>query len=949
MNATATRSAGLVRYLMPLLLLLSGFCGISYEILYTKLLGNLLGNQFTINAAVLLTFLLGIGLGTLQAHRLRGYLWAIEAGIGLYAVLMVLGYDVLDQVLYSMLPGTNLYLAALVSFAVLLVPAFLIGCSIPLFAGYLALLRESRVFSVTYAIYNLGAGLTALGMEFVLLREVGLKSATLILASLNVVVAAGVWLASRSLNVPALSGWTRFPRRVLAALAVASVASAVFQLLMIKLTEFVLGPFNETFSLVLATVLLGLALGSIVAGRLHCSFHQVLLFGAGGTLGVLLLFPLIVEAYAQLYPAAVESYYLLVALKLGLVVVLMGIPAVGFGATIPALLHTHKHVARESGQLLFVSCLANALGFLLMAFVLHRLLDYGPILVLIVALAAAAVWIERGWTHIGSRTAAVLVALCLPAFLIGWNEGLLYLGHTAFHSAEDLKVARRSIVLDQRFKGAQDVFAITRKNGKPYFFINGYISIPLSNASEKIVGALSAMISPRLDQALVLGVGSGATAATVGLLFEHADAVEINKVVLDNLHLMSEYNFDIQTLPGLEIHHDDGIRFLRTGEKKYSLILNTVTSPLYFSSSKLYTKDMFDLAVDRLTPDGVYMTWIDVEIGDGGMAIILESLGRSFEHCWLSVIKNDYFLLGCSNEEIRLRQFEAVAANPTLKNYLADEHAIPIRFLHYNVISTDALALGAPPPVPVNTLDFPVLEFEMAQLQADRLTGFKRRLDRRMDLKGLQETLGRDVDWLAEEFALNLDLRLPRRGLYSLLEEHITRVFPEAYGRYVGTVRSAVAEFESAGAAWTLAKRLKRRDRLDAADVAYRRVLELDPSFPGAHLALAGARYDAEQYDVALEHLRTEWAHGRDGDTARLMARTLIALEHYDVALRWLDTAADMDGFRDRPYREHYYRGIAHEGLLQLEQARREFGQALRLNPDSVSTRRALNRVESAL
>ena len=47
--------------------------------------------------------------------------------------------------------------------------------------------------------------------------------------------------------------------------------------------------------------------------------------------------------------------------------------------------------------------------------------------------------------------------------------------------------------------------------------------------------------------------------------------------------------------------------------------------------------------------------------------------------------------------------------------------------------------------------------------------------------------------------------------------------------------------------------------------------------------------------------------------------------------------------------REHYYRGIAYEGLLQLEQARREFGEALRLNPDSESTRSALDRVESAL
>lgn len=51
------------RALLPILLLLSGFCGISYEVLYAKLLGNLLGDQFTISAAVLLTFMAGIAEG----------------------------------------------------------------------------------------------------------------------------------------------------------------------------------------------------------------------------------------------------------------------------------------------------------------------------------------------------------------------------------------------------------------------------------------------------------------------------------------------------------------------------------------------------------------------------------------------------------------------------------------------------------------------------------------------------------------------------------------------------------------------------------------------------------------------------------------------------------------------------------------------------------------------
>ena len=67
------------------------------------------------------------------------------------------------------------------------------------------------------------------------------------------------------------------------------------------------------------------------------------------------------------------SYPLLVGLKFGLVLVLMGLPAVGFGATIPALLQRHRDVARESGQLLFCSSMANAVGFVLMAFVTSAL------------------------------------------------------------------------------------------------------------------------------------------------------------------------------------------------------------------------------------------------------------------------------------------------------------------------------------------------------------------------------------------------------------------------------------------------------------------------------------------------------------------------------------------------------------------------------------------------
>jgi len=212
---------------MPLLVLLSGFCGISYEILYTRLLGNILGNQFIINATVLLTFLLGIGFGSLYAHRFRKWLWLIEVCIGLYALFMALGYHTIDQFIYSSLPflGVNILASALVCLVLLIVPAFLVGCSLPLFANFLQANGTPSVFSFTYAIYNLGAAITAIAMEFYLIRHFGLKMTTLLLAGLNFFVAAALLGVMQKITLAlntvkeSIQESISFPYRVLLGLA----------------------------------------------------------------------------------------------------------------------------------------------------------------------------------------------------------------------------------------------------------------------------------------------------------------------------------------------------------------------------------------------------------------------------------------------------------------------------------------------------------------------------------------------------------------------------------------------------------------------------------------------------------------------------------------------------------------------------------------------------------
>ena len=76
---------------------------------------------------------------------------------------MVLAYASIDRLIYSQLPsiGISMVACAAVAVVLLFVPAFLVGCSVPLYAAYRSTLRSTHGFATTYGIYNFGAAITA--------------------------------------------------------------------------------------------------------------------------------------------------------------------------------------------------------------------------------------------------------------------------------------------------------------------------------------------------------------------------------------------------------------------------------------------------------------------------------------------------------------------------------------------------------------------------------------------------------------------------------------------------------------------------------------------------------------------------------------------------------------------------------------------------------------------
>ena len=879
--------------LISVTLFLSGFCGIAYEVLYARLLGTIIGDHFAVNASILITFLLGIGLGMKFAHRLQQYLWAVESGIGLYALVFVLALPRLDYFLFQMLPVSSLAVNVLVACLVLFIPAFLVGVSLPLFAAYLQTLVPGRVFTISYMVYNFGAALTALLIEFYLIRHLGLRAATLFIASINLGIGALLFIRrGRILGRLEKRQRIRYPLKTVLPLIVLSFASAIFQLTMLKFAEFIFGPYHETFAMVLGIVLFGIALGTLFTHVLKIQFATLLVINLVYLVFLSVLFkPILIfmATYYQNFQGVSLTIW-----KLLILFLIMGVSSICFGAAIPALMQKESDVARESGHLLFVSSMANAAGYLAMIFVVHALFEYGAILFLIALLLALAA-ILTFWPL---RRPVILVLVILGGGLFlkneYWQEKILYYDYMSFTSLEKFHQARSTYQGGRWFRKYDETFSINTYEGQAFFFINGYTSIDLNTSPEYVVGFLSSLVSPRKSRGLVLGLGSGATAGTVAEVFDTLETVEISPLILSKQDLFRQYSFNIMSKPNVKVYCDDGLHFLKLAPQRYDLILNTVTTPLYFSSSKLYTREFLRLVKEHLEPDGIYTTWLDSRVGDQGVRIILTTLQEEFKYCWVVVLRPEYFLLLCSNAPLELREENRLFANRKLGEYFFREHGRDMHSFPYAIINTNPFGFLQPDkPAPVNTMDFPTLEFEMASVPLGTLQEFPTYLVEQYSLEVINRDVfnnrGIELNHLVTYYLLrNQQSQFSRYFLRLAIsldpnflpqyEKYLLDFFDTRMRRYP-SVKTKVAY-----AFW-----LEFFDHIPEAMEVYQGILELNTDLPEVRFKIGRLQYQEHQLEEARTMLEQELLYSPNHAVAMyLLGKINLELGDDDAAIHWL-------------------------------------------------------------
>ncbi|MCP4664687.1 MAG: spermidine synthase, partial [bacterium] len=693
-------------------LFISGLCSLVYQVAWLRLLRLVFGVSTASTAVVLAIFMGGLGLGGLvlgrRVERVRNPLLfyaGLEIGIAVTAAASPLLIGLVRQ-LYLGLGGVTAMglvgattLRILLAVLVLGVPTTLMGGTLPAVA--LAMQRDAdrgrRRVAVLYGVNTAGAVAGALITTFVLLELVGIRCSLWLAAGLNLLLALVVLGMSRlpattaAQDAPggaADAGAAPEPQPVAAPLVLVTAGVAGFLFFLMELVWYrmlgpVLGGSSYTFGLILAVALAGIAAGGALYGRGAESRRPSLEALAATCLveGICLALPYAAGDDLALLAAILRPLDALgfAGLVLGwtvLVVVVVLPAAIVAGYQFPlmvALLGSgRQRVASQVGLAYAWNTWGAILGSLAGGFGLMPLLTapglwrWSVLLLVLVGLVLAAVawWVrERGLPRLVAAAGAALVGLVLclaygpSAF---WRHVPVGAGRidVNFHDPNKLRNARHSIrrALVREAEGIESSVALMSVE-ELALYVNGKSdgSAVGDAPTTVMLGLVGGMLHPQPRSALVIGLGTGATAGWLARIesLGRVDVIELEPAVGELAALFAPISFDVLTNPRVHLHVGDGREHVLTSAERWDLIVSEPSNPYRAGVADLFSQDFYQAVAPRLRPGGIFVQWLQgYEIDAELMRIAYSTLGSVFPHLETWQVNTNDLLLVASREPL---------------------------------------------------------------------------------------------------------------------------------------------------------------------------------------------------------------------------------------------------------------------------------------------------------
>lgn len=688
---------------------LSGAAALILQVLWTRMLGHVFGATALAISTTLTVFMGGLALGShlggRYAPRLKRPLLAfaaLETAVGLYGLLVPTLLAFMPNVLASVTSAEyGFWSYALARFLfvalILIVPTTAMGATLPILAEGVVKRSEKIASDVgrLYAANTFGAVAGAFLAGFVLIPGLGITNTVYLAAGIDLFVALVV-VALGSIGGEALLLRIRrtqtaddvlrsvldtgridvTPReRTLALIGfgVSGAAAMALEVLCSRLVGVVIGASTYSFTLILTTFLVGLAVGAAWMTRRIDRIADPVTW-LGGVEVVVGLTAILTTAFADRLPLWLHS----VARSAGvtmtqiyftnfLIAAAVMLPAtLALGAVMPLVVRIiapqgTEHAGPIVGRAYALNTLGAIVGSFLGGFVMLPVLGVERGIHFASAtsmLLGVALVMQRPrslkWVASAALAGALLIAFGPRWDVRSWTAGLfrMYLATTVYREGwtphGEVLFHEDGVATSVTVERQSDGVGVSLK-------VNGKVDASdIGDMPTQILsGLLPIMFHQDPKDVLVIGYGSGVTpGAVLQAPVEKLTVAEIESAVYEasNAHF-AHVNHRPADDPRTSLVVDDGRNFLlRHAGRQFDVIISEPSNPWMTGAASLFTRDFFTIAKSRLAPDGVFLQWLQLyELGPDNIHALIRTFHASFEYVVMFTPdprSNDTFLVG---------------------------------------------------------------------------------------------------------------------------------------------------------------------------------------------------------------------------------------------------------------------------------------------------------------
>ncbi len=703
-------------YLLSIALLcffFSGAAGLIYEVVWTRMLTQIFGNTTYAIATVLSAFMAGLALGSYWFGRIADQgkndfllYGLLEAGVGVYGFLVPQLFK-LGQMVYNPLfrlndsyPMIFNLLLFLLAFVFLVLPTMLMGATLPVLSRFFvrSFTHLGRRVGDLYATNTLGAVLGCGLAGYYLIPNLGMRTAVFVAAVLNLGIAALILIVDRlrikepagsvlaaneapETNPVAAPSWLDWV--LLVGFGLSGFSAMIYENAWTRALTLVIGSSVYSFTTMLLTFLVGLAVGGFLFARFMgerdikvSSFGVIEIWVGLTALATIPLFEKLPLIFIRLIQAFGDKFSLFLSSQVLLSSLVMFVPTLFFGMTFPLVARLFTQSLYRVGSGVGSSYAANTVGAILGAFaggfIFIPWIGVQNSIIIAVAINLLVGWVlvvvdprlsrvPRFALGVVVLAAVVLVPLRMPR----WDRFILTSGVTIYADRYEnlptdslrLEEMHRDQMLYYR-EGLTTTVSV-HKIGKDYIYFKNNGKIDGSHGdslSQLMTGYIPLLLHPGGGQrAAVIGLGSGMTAHAVATFPLHeVEILEIEAAMAKVTEYFSDKNGKVLLDPRVRLIPTDGRNYIVASPKLYDVIAAEPSNPWIAGVANLYTREFYDVVKSKLKEDGIFAQWFhNYSMSPDDFRMVFHTFVEAFPYVTLWGMKeSDFLLIGTKQEQV---------------------------------------------------------------------------------------------------------------------------------------------------------------------------------------------------------------------------------------------------------------------------------------------------------